>query len=338
MKRSKYILLLIASFILPGLITLAALAALKVTPFGDRMLIFGDSYSYYTPWLSYFTSVLKGEHSMYYSFSDGIGANIALLDSTQLFHPISIFYLLAGWDYMPQAFSAAVIFDTSLCGFTMFLCLSKLVGEYETNIIFSTSYALMGYMVVYNYNPLFHMGVVFLPLMVLGLVDLIEEKKIVLYTLSIGYTVLSGFQMGFIVCMASFFMFVAYIFVNNNRLTCKRKQIIVRYIMASITGGFLGSFVWIPAILSCTDRIKGTDIGDFTFVDNGPILRMAAKLFSGADSTSQIINGYPVVFCGILTVFLSILYFLNKEISKREKIAVASILIIYLLSFIPGIF
>ncbi len=333
MKRSKYILLLIASFILPGLIVIGALAALHVSPFGDKMLLFGDSYSYYTPWLSYFTSVFKGQHSMYYSFSDGIGANISLLDSTQLFHPISIFYLLAGWDFMPVAFSAAIIFDTSLCGLTMFLCLSRILGKNETNIIFSTSYALMGYMVVYNYNPLFHMGVVFLPLMVRGLFELIEDKKIVLYTLSIAYTVLSGFQMGFILCMASLFIFIAYVYVSNSKLIGNRKQIIVRYVYASVAGGLLGSFVWIPAILSCTDRIKGTDLGDFTFVDNGPILQMAAKLFSGADSTSQIINGYPVIFCGIFTLFLSILYFFNKKISKREKTAVATVLIIYGLSF-----
>ncbi|WP_024866595.1 YfhO family protein [Butyrivibrio sp. FCS014] len=333
MSRKKYILLVVASFFLPALITIAALAALKVTPFGNNTLLFGDSYYYYTPWLSYFTTVLKGEHSMYYSFSDGIGSNIALLNSTQLFHPISLFYLIAGWDYMPQAFSAAIIFDTSLCGLTMFLCLSGILGKHASNIIFSTSYALMGYMVVYNYNPLFHMGVVFLPLMVLGLVKLIEEKRTALYTISIAYTVLSGFQMGFIVCMASVFVFAAYLYVMNSKLIGKRKEIFVRYTIASVTGGFLGSIVWLPALLSCTDRIKTTNISDFAFEDNGPILQMAAKLFSGADSTSQIINGYPVIFCGVLTILLVILYFLNKEISKREKIAVSAILVAYGLSF-----
>ncbi len=333
MNRKKYILLIVASFFLPALITIAALAALKVTPFGNNMLLFGDSYSYYTPWLSYLTSVLRGEHSMYYSFSDGIGGNIALIDNTQLFHPISIFYLLAGWDYMPQAFTVAVVFDTSLCGLTMFLCLSGILGKKEENIIFSTSYALMGYMVAYNYNPLFHMGVVFLPLMVLGLFILIEEKKPALYIISIAYTVLSGIQMGFILCMASLFFFAAYLFVKNSTLTGRRKEVIIRYITASVTGGFLGSVVWMPALFSCTDRIKGTDVSDFLFVDNGPILQMAAKLFSGADSTKQLIDGYPVIFCGIFTVFLAILYFMNKEISKREKAAAAAILVIYVLSF-----
>lgn len=333
MERKKYILLVIASFILPGLIATAVLAALHVTPFGDKMLLFGDSYSYYAPWLSYFTSVLKGEHSMYYSFSDGIGANIALMDSTQLFHPVSIFFLLGGWDYMPQAFSAAIIFDTALCGFTMFICLSGILGKKETNIIFSTSYALMGYMVAYNYNPLFHMGVAFLPLMTLGLVKLIEEKRIALYVISIAYTVISGFQMGFIVCMASLFFFVAYIYIKNKELLGHRREIIIRYSVASVTGGLLGAVVWIPALLSCTDRISGTNLEEFTFVDNGPIMQMAAKLFSGADSTSQIINGYPVIFCGIFTVLLAILYFMNKEISKREKTAAAVVLVIYTLSF-----
>ncbi len=333
MQTKKNILLLCASFFLPCLIVVAALAALRVTPFGDNMLLFGDSYYYFAPGISYFTTVLKGEHSMFYSFSDGIGSNIMLSACAELFHPEVLFFLIGGWDFIPQAFTAAVVFNTSLCGLTMYLCLSGIFGKKLSNLIFSTSYALMGFMVINNYNTPFHMGVAMLPLMVLGLYKLIKEKKILLYIISLAYTLISGFQMGYILCMASFIMFVAYMIVCNSELTGNRKNIIVRYSIASLLGGFLGSAIWIPAFLASSGRASLTDLTDFEFTDNGPILQMAANLFSGAASTSEIINGYPVIFCGTLTVVLVILYFINKDIQLKEKIGIATILGIYGISF-----
>ncbi len=332
-SKKKNVLLLCASFLLPCLIITAALAALKVTPFGDNMLLFGDSYYYDSPWLSYLATIFTGEHSIYYSFSDGIGSNIAYSSSLHVFNPNMILFYFAGWDYIPQAFTVAVILNTSLCGLTMYIFLAGILGHKLSNLIFSTSYALMGFMVLNNYNLLFHIGPAMLPLMTYGLVSLIKDKKILLYILSIAYTIISGFQMGFIICMASLFFFVAYMYIYNESLEGNRKNILIRYGVSSLAAGFLGAVIWIPAFFSCKGRTSLTELGDFTLDENGPILQMAAKLFSGASSTSQIINGYPVIFCGILPIILTILYYMNKNISKREKIGISALLLIYGLSF-----
>ncbi len=332
MTNKRNFKLITASFFLPLLIMCAAFAALGITPFGDKTLLFGDANYYFINYLSYFRSVLEGEHSLFYSFSNGIGGNISFFTGLYLFRPDIIFYELAGWDYMPEAYSASVFLSTSLCGLTMYLLLANIHGDKISNLIFSTSYALMAFNVVYNYAIIFHSGPVMLPLMVLGLKKLIEGKSALLYELSIAYTLLNYFQMGYILCFTSVLFFCAAMIMLQNELENRRK-IVLRYFIASLLAGGISSFGWIPAFLSASEKAAENDISNYAFIDNGPILQMAARLFSGASSNSQIVDGYPLIFCGILTVALVILFFMNSKISVRVKRGIGSLLAIFIISF-----
>ncbi len=136
MKNKRNYKLIAASFFLPLLIMCAAFAALRITPFGDNTLLFSDSNGYFINYLSYFRSVLEGEHSPFYSFSNGIGGNITFFSCLYLLRPDIIFFEIAGWDYLPEAYSVSVLFTTSLCGLTMYFLLANIHGDNIGNLIF----------------------------------------------------------------------------------------------------------------------------------------------------------------------------------------------------------
>ena len=64
-----------------------------------------------------------------------------------------------------------------------------------------------------------------------------------------------------------------------------------------------------------------------------PFIQIFSKLFSGANSTNELVRGMPNIFCGILVVALVILFFMNQRIGARYKKAAAAVLAIYLVSF-----
>ena len=53
----------VLSFVIPAIIILAALAGLKVTPFGDNSLAISDGNGLYINYMGYVSGVLKGERA-----------------------------------------------------------------------------------------------------------------------------------------------------------------------------------------------------------------------------------------------------------------------------------
>ena len=134
--------MLLFSFLLPLLIQLAVFAALRITPFGDRGLLFGDASAYSIKDLISFHYLITGNRSFLYSFSNCLGDNNTSTLPFILF-PFSWIMLLSGWDYIELCFAIAIILVTSLYGLTMMLLLCDIWENRLSNLIFSTCYALM---------------------------------------------------------------------------------------------------------------------------------------------------------------------------------------------------
>ena len=69
-------------------------------------------------------------------------------------------------------------------------------------------YALCAYSVVNLMNVMWLDGVVFLPLIVLGLRELIDRKRFLMYTLSLAVTILANYYIGYMMCIFSFIYFI----------------------------------------------------------------------------------------------------------------------------------
>ena len=329
--RAQYILL---SFLLPLLILLVALAGLHVTPFGDKTLLIADANGLYINYLGYVGRMVKGSEGFLYSFEKGLGGNmlpnigITMLDP---FFPLFACFNIR--DY-PTAYTYVCVLNCSLCGLTMYVLLANLFGYKRSNLLFSTAYALMGFNVANVFQVFFFTGAHVLPLMVLGLRKIIQGKSTLIYILSLGYAILTSYYFGFMLCAASVVLFSLALWLFQPKLEGKKKKVFFKYALASVCGGLIGAVIWLPSLLGISGgRLDQTHITDFSFGEFMPFLEIGAKLFTGANNGTEIINGRPNVFVGILPVALMILFFLNKEIDRRKKTAAGLALGVYLISF-----
>ena len=331
--RRKAAIYLCLSFAIPFLIIMAALAGLQVAPFGDHTLVISDANGLYINTLSYAGRMLKGLEGFTYSFEKGLGGNMTGHLNGILLTPFAFLFSFADIANYPIAYTFVSALNMSLAGLTMYLLLADIYGHRRSNLIFSTSYALMGFQVANVFQAVFFSAAPVLPIMVLGLRRLLRGRNPIIYILSIAVGLALNAYFGFALCAASVCFFFTGLWYYEE-LRGRRVRIFGDYALSSACGGLLAAALWIPGFLSLRGgRLEQTGLTDFSMWENMPFLEIGAKLFTGANSTAELVDGLPNIFVGILPVVLVILFFLNKNGSKRKKTAAGILLGIYLLSF-----
>lgn len=335
MKNARFSRLLYAalSLVIPAVIIVVALIGMHITPFGDHTLVISDANGLYINFIAYVGRMVRGLEGITYSFEKGLGGNMMGSLGWFLLNPsFALFALFDIMDY-PIAFTLVSTLNLSLCGLTMYLFLADLRGHGSANLIFSTTYALMGFNVANVFQANFWIGPIMLPLVLMGLARLIKGKGVLLYTISFAFALAMNFYFGFIIGVASVLVLVISLVLGEESPHSKRRTM-ATFIVATIIAGLLSAVVWLPAILSLRGgRLDQNSLTDFSFKENMPILDMVAKLFTGANTKSELKDGLPNIFVGILPVALTTLFFVSTHTSRKRKTAAGVLLGIYLVSF-----
>lgn len=322
------------AFIIPVFLVTVSMVVLEVAPFGENSFIFGDANGYYINYISYYKTILAGEHSIFYSFAKGMGSNIFGAANYDITSPYMLLFLLFPKLEFCTCYTFSIIFMAGLTGLAMERLLNDVYGMKPGNLIFSTAYAMSGFCVVFNYNLLFMTGPLMLPVTLLGLRRLIKGQGYILYPVTIAYAVATHFQMGFGVCVGVLVCFAGVFYVKYYDWEGIRIKMLARFALGSLAGGLIAGFVWYPTLLSLQGGRAGQlNEDDFIFTANNVFLEMGSRLFTGANNTDQIIDGFPAIFVGIFVMALVILFFVTKEINIRQKQGVCGVLVFYLLSF-----
>ena len=332
--RSSGAVYVLLSFFLPMLIILAALAGLQIAPFGDKTLVISDANGLYINTLSYAARMLRGLESPLYSFEKGLGGNMMGHLNGILLTPFGFLLCFSRIENNPTVFTFISTLNFSLAGLTMYLLLASLHGHQRSNLLFSTSYAMMGFLVANIFQACFFSAAPVLPVMVLGQKKIFEGKSSLLYIFSLAYALTVNSFFGFVLCVASVLFCFPQLWLLSDRLQGRRLRLFLHWGFSSLCGGLLAAILWLPWFLSLQGgRLEQTGLADFSFGEKMPFLEIGAKLFTGANSTSELVDGLPNIFIGILPLALVILFFLNKTVGKRKKAAAGFLLAVYLLSF-----
>lgn len=330
------------SLFMPFFIGVLSCVALHIAPFGDHSLMISDANSAYIDNLGFIRDIFTGKRDFLYSLNNGLGDSNMIGWGFGSFHPLFLLAIFCDITEYPQMFTWISVIDFSICGFTMYLLLediSKDWGESKgynyalTNLIFSTSYALIGFNVANVFQLIFFTGVQLLPIIVLGLRRLLKGKSPALYSISLACLILTNFYFGYMVCILSVIIFLLWLF-GKEKSSVERKRISLMYIGASCVAGLMSAFIWLPALISQKGaRLDQNSLLDFSMKENMPILDMFSKFFIGANDTSELSAGLPNVFCGILVLYFVIVFFVDKKNDIKNKIIHGIPLLFYALSF-----
>lgn len=118
MDRLKSFIFLLASLVLPMVVFSATLAIDGYYPFGERALLASDLEIHYIDFFSWFSDVVHGEASPFFSFASGLGSNMWGTLSYYLSSPFSLLVLFFDEGQMPlfvYVISLVKIACMSLC-------------------------------------------------------------------------------------------------------------------------------------------------------------------------------------------------------------------------------
>ena len=321
------------TFFIPIFVMVILIAQQGIYPFGENTILTVDLRGQYIGMLAYLRDIYLGKGSLVYAFSKGLGGNMSGLFAYYLASPLNLILLLFSKYHITEAILVITLIKIGLCGVTSAIYLNKHFHKYDGSIlVFSSCYALMSYNIWHLSNIMWLDGVIWLPVILLGIERLIKKQKIDLYVISLAISIYSNYYIGYMLCLASVLYFIYNLFIKTGEAKQLRKTI-CKFILASLTAGSLIAFLLFPTLLSLRNGKTSFRLTQIPIKLEISLSDLLSKCFIGSFNGEQLENGFPVIFIGSLTLSLVLGYFLNKRICVKEKIASASMLIIFYLSF-----
>ena len=190
------------AFLMPAVIMLLIYAAMRVHPFGESSVLVLDLNAQYVQFFEGLRDWVWGDASLLYSFSRQLGGEFMGIYAYYVASPLSYIVALFPKSMITEALYVMFVLKCGLCGlsFGYYMHKNHYLGSTGT-IIFSTLYALTGYVVVMQHNTMWIDNVILLPLLALGVEHLIKYKKFKMFTLSLALALLSNFYIGYMSCI-----------------------------------------------------------------------------------------------------------------------------------------
>lgn len=327
---------------------------------GDNTVLRMDLYHQYGPLYSELYDRITNGYSLLYSWTSGLGGGFLGNLFNYCCSPFAIIMLLFGHKNMPEAIAVMIMLKAvfASASFTYYINKSRRDPR-VISVGFGLLYAFSSYFVAYSWNIMWLDAMTALPIVLLGIEYIINEKKPWIYLVALTYTMLTNYYMAYMVCIVSVLYFLYY-FLGNYEITAKYKDMPVErdekgkkirqkrrlansrflksgLIFAGVSAEafLLAAFALLPvAICLQSSSATSSSVPDdlkiyfnfFDFIANH-LPSVETTIRSSGD------NVLPNVYCGLATVMLVPLYFFSDRISGRKKIVAVSMLAAFYFGF-----
>lgn len=329
----------IAAFGLPFFICVIICIGNGVYPFGDNCILHIDMYHQYCPFFTEFLNKLQSGGSLQYSWNLGLGSDFVSLYAYYLASPLNFLILLCPKSHVIEFMTLLIILKISASGLTFFLYIRhhyKLVGkdgrmhknQVIPAIVFSTAYALSGFVAAYSWDIMWMDCIALFPLIMIGLERLVQEKKAGLYYITLALCIFCNYYISIMICIFLVFAFVLLFFSQKKG----KGGAVLRFGWYSLLAGASSAILLLPeiAVLSVSGSAEGGFPKTAEFYFN-----ILAELGRGAAVTSVYTGNdhWPNLYAGAFSLFLVWIYVLNRRISWKEKVPRIAMLAFFLVSF-----
>lgn len=314
----------LAAFFVPMLIFVVAIAIGGWNENGASILE-SDVDGQYVSFLTYYKSVFSAKNNLFYSLSYGIGGSMYGLSAYYLLSPFNLIALFFRESQMPYAIVVIALLKIGMAASFMNLYLRG-KKENRATEVFAIAYGLCAYTAVYYFNIMWLDGVVFLPLVIHNLENVIQKKKhSIRYVISLSIAIIADYYLGWMVCAFTFFFFLYKCFVEKGTGADLRKRCLWFAYDSGLAAG-ISAVVLLPVlfVMKNSGKVMGIPELDFSFVYNPLKLFRQFTFWAVTDKQTAI----PNIFCGTILSVGMLFFFVSKEIKKREKVVSAVFLII----------
>ncbi len=318
------------AFLIPLIVMLAGCIGNEIFPFGNRSFLRNDLYNQYMPFFQALHDRIWQGEGLSYSMQLGAGSGFAALYGYYLASPIN--WLVVIW---PRAFIAefitlTILFKIGLAGVSFAYYLRKRYDKEHMGILlFSSAYALSGFMAAYQWNVMWLDVVWLAPLVLWALEELVRYGRGRKYCLLLAFSIFTNFYLSIMLCIFLVLYFITLILWEPWSVKWRRSFLFAWYSM--LAGGISGVML-LPVYFA----LSGTEFHEFNFPNTVKwytnFLEQLSRHCMNVSMKLQA-DHWPNIYCGVALFLLIPLFLLNRKISWKDKFNKFLLAAVFLLSF-----
>ena len=312
-------------------------------PFGTSAMLYSDNYHQYYPFFVAFRRALRSGSSLLYSWDVGMGVDYLGLIAYYLGSPLNLLSVLVPDSQVLNFYCMLVPIRLGLAGLFFSIFLRQVFQREDISIaLFGSFYALCAWALGYQWNVMWMDSFALLPLIMLGMVQLLRDKKFVLYTLTLALGVIANYYIGFFLCIFVFLGFFCYE-ICYVRSWKRFFADLVRIALFSVLALGMTAILTVTAMAAL--QTTQSSVNQFptgfrlniaskhTFLGLLDAMRQVAGNMGGG-ITPTFKEGLPNLYCGVGSILLGFLFLLSWDVKWQEKACALFLLVFFNISFI----
>ena len=339
-RRYSYAL----AFFLPIVAMLVVTIIAQAEPlFNLRSMLYSDMYHQYYPFFVAFRDALLNGKGLIYSWSVGMGMDYLSLISYYLGSPLNLVSVLIPESLTLEYFSMLMPIKLGLASLFFAIFLNRIFGQEDYSIgLFGGFYGMCAWALGFQWNVMWLDTFALLPLLTLGTIYLLRDKKFVLYTITLFLSVAINYYIGFFVCIFVLLLFFVY-------QICRWKGFkrffgdLFRIGFFTVIAIGMTAIIALPALAGLQNTQSSVNAFPETFrlniVSDHTIMglldamrQVAGNMMGGAELNFK--EGLPNVYSGVISVMLGVMFLTSREVKFRDKLCSVTLLLFFMVSFI----
>ncbi|MBQ5319127.1 MAG: YfhO family protein [Oscillospiraceae bacterium] len=320
MSKRIYIL----AFFVSMIILLVSYCIFGIYPFGDESVLVLDLNGQYVYYFENLRDAFWGNGSLLNSWSRNFSGEIIGIYAYYLASPFTLVVMLLPRSMMTTSLLIMQMLKvgTAAITFCWYLQNSRKTAPY-TALIFGLMYSLMGYMIVQLMDPMWLDGLIYLPIICRGIEKLIDNRGWLLFIIPLALMFIANFYIGWMIAIFCCLYFLAYyFFISTETSPFRFKHMLLsgaKFASGGIIAAACAAWLLIPLYYSLSLGKFEFSEPNYDFKTQFDFIDFFVNLLPNVYDTCRP-EGSPVVYCGVMTILLIPLFFMNTNITLKKKI------------------
>ena len=315
----------------------------EMSPFGESSMLYSDAYHQYYPFFVSFRRALLSGRSLLYTWDIGLGLDYLGLISYYLASPLNLLSIILPESWLLPYFTLLIPIKMSLASLFFAMFLKKVCGKEGWALtVFSCFYGCCAWALAYGWNLMWLDTFALLPLVVLGMISLLRERKFVLYVFTLFLSVAANYYIGLFTCIFILLCFFCY---EICRWEGFQKFFVDLLLMAlfSALAICMTAFLELPTLAALQNTQSSVNSFPEGFKLNiadentwkgllDAMRQVAGNTNGGIEPSFK--EGLPNLYCGVFANAFAFLFLFHRNIRIRDKICAVLLLLLFNVSFI----
>ncbi|MFD2305196.1 YfhO family protein [Enterococcus termitis] len=319
MKRKEWVKYKGWSFLLSILLPIGIMGfvyfLLGIYPGSEKTILASDALSQTSNFFASFNNALHGKQSFLYTWYGSLGLNYWSFMAyyiNGIFSPLVYFF---DNSQIPDALYMILLLKFGAIGGSFWVMSDRLFKVPQwSKLLLSVSFALSGFSIAYSPQQMWLDGLMYLPLVILGIHRLMDQRKPAVLFISYLLLFLSNFYMAFMIGVFSFL----YVFCRFIITPKKYQSTLIPYLVTSLLAGGASMVTILPTLLDLKNNGESlTKLTGFFTNDTG-IWDIPVKTLVGVYDTSKY-GSAPFLYFGLLGTIFCLFYFVSPKIPRKNK-------------------